>query len=127
MIEKYFTTSRFTECQAELKPFKQSEDYSALVYSVIDILDISSQLALNKSAGVPAVLDGLIARLIVQGDNFKIGLNLDGVKTFVSQNESLVPHRAWLGQFYAAVAQENRDTILKSLQDAKANFKPAAN
>ena len=127
LIEKYFTTSRFTECQAELKPFKQSEDYSALVYSVIDILDISSQLALNKSTGVPAILDGLIARLIVQGDNFKIGLNLDGVKTFVSQNESLAPHRAWLGQFYAAVAQENRDTILKSLQDAKANFKPAAN
>jgi len=127
LIEKYFTTSRFTECQAELKPFKQSEDYSALVYSVLDILDISSQLALNKSAGVPAILDGLIARLNLQPDNFKIGLNLDGVKTFVSQNESLAPHRAWLGQFYAAVEQENRDAILKSLQEAKANFKPAAN
>lgn len=127
LIEKYFTTGRFTECQDELKPFKQSEDYSVLVYALVDIFDISSQLALNKSAGVPAILDGLIARLNTQPEHFKIGLNLDGVKTFVSQNESLAPHRAWLGQFYAAVGEENRKAILESVQKAKANFQPAVN
>ena len=98
-----------------------------LVYALVDIFDISSQLALNKSAGVPAVLDGLIARLNTQPEHFKIGLNLDGVKTFVSQNESLAPHRAWLGQFYAAVGEENREAILESVQKAKANFQPAVN
>ena len=127
LIEKYFTTGRFSECQTELKPFKQIGEYSALVYSVVDIFDISSQLALNKSAAVPAILDGLIARLHTQGDNFKIGLNLASVKTFVSQNESLAPHRAWLGQFYVAIEQENRDTILVSVQKAKENFQSAAN
>ena len=99
----------------------------ALVYSVVDLFDISSQLALNKSAGIPAILDGLIARLNTQPDNFKIGLNLASVKTFVIQNESLAPHRAWLGQFYAAIEQENRDTILEAVQKTKANFQPAAN
>ncbi|MFQ5677591.1 MAG: hypothetical protein ACE5G1_17005, partial [bacterium] len=127
LVEKYLTTGRFAECQEQINTYKQSQDYSALVYCVLDVLDVSNQLALSQTSRIPTILDELIARLRLQPDEFKIGFNMDGIKTFVSQNEKLAPHRAWLGQFYTAVEQPNRDAIINLMEKVKDNFSAGSN
>jgi len=86
---------------------------------------IANLLALNKTKSIPAQLDTLQAAIASQPDTSQVSWSFEGTKYFISQNEKLMPYRAWLLQFFAAIEGENREAMLAALREARVSFQMA--
>jgi len=90
---------------------------------VLRAIQIANALAQNQPQQVPAALETLQQNLAAQPDTFKVGWSFEGTKHFISTNEKLAPHRAWLLQFFAALERkEGREAILAGLKETREKF-----
>lgn len=124
--EKHFTTSRFAECEQRLAGLLANAEIEPSTKIALRAIGIANALAQNKTQQIPTELEALQKAIAAQPDTFKVGWTFNGVKHFISTNETLAPPRAWLLQFFAALErEEGRDAILAGLQGARQNFKAA--
>jgi len=122
-VEKHFTSGRFVECELQIERFNDSKEYSSFVHIVVGAINIANLLALNKSKLVPAQLNTLQTTIASQPDSFQVGWSFNGTKHFISQNEKLAPHRAWLLQLFEALEiKEGRKAILAALHEVRKKF-----
>jgi len=119
LVEKYFTTAQFTTCREAIREFKASKDYSVLVYVIMDIIDIATDIALQQRQRVPDKLQQLLATIKDQSESFQVSLNFNGLKYFVSNHEPLQPYRDWLLRYFAAFEGQSRDEIYVALKEVK--------
>ena len=109
--ENHFTTGNFDECARLLSATKISIPLRAV--------EIASLVALNRSAEVPAKMKNLIEELESQKADFRVEWSFAGIKHFISEREQLASNRAWLLKLFEAMGGENRDAIIKSLNELK--------
>lgn len=124
--EKHFTTGRFAEGETPLAALLLNLKVEQRVKIALGATGIANALAQNKTQKVPTALETLQAAIAAEPDTFKVDWPFEGTKHFISTNETLAPHRAWLLQFFAAIERkEGREAILAGLQEARQNFKTA--
>jgi tetratricopeptide (TPR) repeat protein len=121
--EKHFTTGRFAECEQRINALLTKPEIPVDTKVALRVIEIADLLALGQSNQVPTKMEALIAEVSKQPVEFKVEWFFNGTKYFIGQNEKLSPYRAWLGQLFAALANPNRDQILKGLNEAKTTFK----
>ncbi|MDZ7369071.1 MAG: hypothetical protein ONB43_24935 [candidate division KSB1 bacterium] len=122
--EKHFTTGRFAACEQRLAALLANAEVEPSTKIALRAIGIANALAQNKTQQAPAELGILQAALAAQPDTFKVGWSFEGTKHFISQNEKLAPHRAWLLQFFEAIERkEGREAILAGLKEAREKFK----
>ncbi|HEX9652677.1 MAG TPA: hypothetical protein VGA99_03115 [bacterium] len=122
LVEKYFTTGRFQECQSQVAVFVDNKDYSPLVHAVMRAIEIANLIALKSPAVVPAKLDALLQLLKEQPDHFKVEFNTAGMQYYVNQNALFANYGDWLVKFLQAMEGDKRDTVFIALESAKASF-----
>lgn len=121
--EAHFTTARFGECGQRITAFLATPDVPPSAKTALRAIEIACLLADNKASQVPLKMDALIEEVTHQRPEFNVSWDFGGAKHFVSQHEKLSPNRVWLGHLFEALANKDRDTILKSLKDLEVNFK----
>jgi tetratricopeptide (TPR) repeat protein len=121
--EKHFTTSRFGECSQRINLLLTKPEIPASTKTALRAIEIATVLALGQTNSVSEKLEILIREISTQPIEFKSQWAFDGTKHFIAQNEKLTAYRVWLAQLFDAFSGKDRDSILKALQQAKANFK----
>ncbi len=127
LVEKYFTTGRFDECQKQIATYSQSKDFSALVQIVMNIIHVPTLIALKQPNAVPAKMQALLETVKSQPENFKIEFDTASMQHYVSQNPIFTPYRDWLIKFFKAVDGANRDAIYMALGETQKGFQVVAN
>ena len=120
--EAHFTTRRFTEAATRLAALLGNTSLEPDARIALQTLEIATLLVLNKPELIPSKVEALRGNIATQPEHFKLDRTFDGTKHFITQNESLVPYRAWLLDLFAAVAEKDRNTMLAALDAARANF-----
>ncbi len=122
LVEKYFTNGEFVKSQKLIAEFRESKDYSQLVYVIMDLMDVVNDIALNQTDAVPEKLGQLLDRIKTQPESFRVSMNFNGMKYFVSTNPSLKPYEDWLLRYFSAFEDQKRDEIYVELKDVKETF-----
>lgn len=126
MLSTVYARSRQLGICATLAGLLASAEIEPRTKIALRAIGIANALAQNKTHQVPAALETLQAAIAAQSDTFKVGWTFNGTKHFISTNETLATHRAWLLQFFAAIeSKEGREAILAGLQEARKNFSAA--
>lgn len=120
--EKHFTTARFSEGVRRINLLLGRPGVPADKIA-LSAIEIASLLALGQANEMQSKLDSLIAYVSAQPATFYGEWGFDGPIHFIGQNEKLSPYRAWLGQLFEVLGSKDRDTMVKALRDARANFK----
>jgi tetratricopeptide (TPR) repeat protein len=121
--EMHFTVGRFAECEQRISSLLAQPGLDAGINTGLRAIEIANLLAMGKATLVRARIDALITTVASQPADFQQPWSFLGVNQFVSQNDKLTPHRVWLRQVFDALAGEDRGTMLKALQAARANLK----
>ena len=86
------------------------------------VVEIANLLALGKTDLVPTKLRLLMVTVGDQPENFHTNLPYDGVRHFVDEYASLLPYRGWLTGLFNAIESNDRQAILKGLQELQAKL-----
>ncbi|HEX5701855.1 MAG TPA: hypothetical protein VFX97_01395 [Pyrinomonadaceae bacterium] len=121
--EAHFSVGRFAECEQRVNALLTNPRVPVSTKTALRATKIASLLADGKASQVPVNLDALIAEVAGQPAAFKVEWVFDGTRHFIDQNEKLSSYRAWLGRLFVALASKDRDTMLKALQNVRANYK----
>jgi tetratricopeptide (TPR) repeat protein len=124
--EKHFTTSRFAECAQRIGTLVDNPTVDANTKIALRAIEIANLLAINNLPLVPDKLQTLIDSLAAQPDDFKVIWTFNGTKHFIDHSAPLVPYRIWLGQLFAALEAEDRQTALTGLQAARTSLQAVA-
>ena len=122
--EAHFTVGRFAESGQRINALLANQAVPPSTRTALRAIEIADLLALGHIQEVPAKVDALIAEVARQPLEFKVLWRFDGTRHFIGQDEKLSSYRAWLGKLFDALANKDRDTMLKALQDVRAEFKP---
>nr|MDQ3010824.1 hypothetical protein [Acidobacteriota bacterium] len=128
--ETHFTTGRFAEFAARLKPLLANPETPAATKIALQMIEVANLLILDQAAQVPAALTGLRETVAAQPAAFRITWSFAGTLHFINQQgqqgqqAKLAAYRAWLNQLFAVAQAENRDEILNALRESQAQFKP---
>jgi len=120
--ETHLTTARFSECTKLVAVLLAKPEVSADTKTALRTIEIASLLALKQSRQAAAKLDALIEDVARQPPTFKVEWSFDGTRYFISHSEHLAASRIWLAQLLDALASKDRDTMLKTLQEARTAF-----
>jgi tetratricopeptide (TPR) repeat protein len=127
LVEKYFTTGRFEECQKQIATYSQSKDFSALVQIVMNITHVPTFIALKQPNAVPAKMQTLLETIKSLPESFKIEFETAGMQYYISQNPMFTPYRDWLLKFFKAAGGANRDAVYFAMEEAQKGFQVMAN
>ena len=86
------------------------------------VVEIANLLALGKTDLVPTKLRLLMVTVGDQPENFHTNLPYDGVRHFVDEYASPSPYRGWLTGLFNAIESNDRQAILKGLQELQAKL-----
>ena len=121
--EAHFSIGRFAECRDRINALLTRPDLPVRTKTALRAIEIASLLAESKAGQVSPKVDELIAEVARQPPGFKVEWSFAGTQHFINQNEKLSPYRVWLGQLFDALASQDRDTLLKALQNVRANYR----
>ncbi|NIR51754.1 hypothetical protein GWO43_24570 [candidate division KSB1 bacterium] len=126
--EKHFTTERFAECEKRITALIANPEVESRVKIALRAIGMANLIALNKIQRVPDELETLITNTSAESDTFRVGWTFEGTKHFIStsDNEYLSAYRQWLLAFFQALEEENREAILRGLQEAQKKFQTMA-
>ncbi|MCU1264540.1 MAG: hypothetical protein JWM21_858 [Acidobacteria bacterium] len=121
--ESQFTIGRFAACEQLIKTLLPKQDVYDDTKAALRAIEIASLIGDGKSAEVPVKLDSLIDYIVGQPANFQVVWVFDGSKHFIHKDKKLAPFDAWLGRLFGALVQNDRDSILKALQNVRSTWK----
>lgn len=124
--ENHFTTGRFAEFSARLKPLLAHPELAAATKVALQMIEVANLLALDQAAQVPDALSNLRKTIEAQPAEFRLTWSFTGTLHFIQQEGKLAAHRAWLEQLFAIAQGAERDAILKALRAAQEQFRPGA-
>lgn len=122
-VESHFTTARFTECLELINTLLAEPGLPAPVKIPLRAIEIASLLAVNEAKQVPGELDVLIADVVSQPQEYRVGWSCEGTRYFIDHSRILLTRRVWLGTLLDVLASENRDELLKKLKEVKVAFR----
>src|SRR5215217_8204950 len=120
--ENHFTTGSFDECGRRISSIMSDAKFGATIKIPLRALEIANLIALNRSAEIQPKIKNLIDAVETQKADFKVQWSFAGIKHFI-ESEQFASKKTWLLELFAAFDEENRDSIIKKLQAASANFK----
>ena len=115
ILELYFTSGNFDECQRQISAVLSDDKVDERVKIPVRALEVANLIALKRSADIPSRMRSLIAAVESQPSDFRIQWSFETIKQFSSQNRDLAANNAWLVQLFAAIEGESRDAIVKRL------------
>ncbi|HEX5701854.1 MAG TPA: hypothetical protein VFX97_01390 [Pyrinomonadaceae bacterium] len=121
--EAHFSIGRFADCRDRINALLAHPDLPVRTKTALRAIEIASLLAESKAGQIGPKVDELIAEVARQPPGFKVEWSFAGTQHFINQNEKLSPYRVWLAQLFGALAIEDRELLLKALQNVRANFK----
>src|SRR5215217_2124581 len=120
--ENHFTTGSFDECGRRISSIMSDAKFGATIKIPLRALEIANLIALNRSAEIQPKIKNLIDAVETQKADFKVQWSFAGIKHFI-ESEQFASKKTWLLELFAAFDEENRDSVIKKLQAASANFK----
>jgi tetratricopeptide (TPR) repeat protein len=120
--ETHFTTGRFAEFAARLKPLLANPELPAATKIALQMIEVANLLALDQSAQVPAALMALLETIAAQPADFRVTWSFNGTLHFIGTHEPLAARRDWLRQLITVLQADNRDVILTGLRAAQKQF-----
>jgi tetratricopeptide (TPR) repeat protein len=121
--ESHFTTARFAEAEQRINDLLARPEVSISTKTALRALEIANLLAIQRANQVSNKLGVLIEEVTRQPAAFKVEWNFAGTRYFITHNEKLLPYRAWLERLLDAIKSEDRDSMMKALQEVQAEFK----
>lgn len=115
--EAHFTTGRFAESIRRIDELLTNPQLSAGTKIALRAIEIASLLALGRKTDVPPKVTAMIGEVTRQTPTFNVEWRFEGTKHFIEQTDTLSIYRNWLENLFDAITSNDRNTMLKALQD----------